>query len=139
MKIRLPISRKKHEQELESLEETTDITIQAVNKSKVLADERVVRLLNQTTKIRNDNSKLNIDHNALQHRYDSLCELHSNRIRIGSIVVDPIEITAKLRAVEPTIRVEFDGKRLFIYADRVLTDPEFNQLEGMLKVRIDRT
>ena len=138
MKIRLPVSNKKHSQVLADIERanadifTTELSkrrtaVQLVSKSEMLA-EALGNYADQRVKTNN-----------LQQQYDSLCELHSKRIRIGSIVVDPIEMTARLRVIEPTIRVEFDGKRLFIYADRVLTDPEFNQLEGMLKVRIDKT
>ncbi len=132
MKIKLPVSRKRYEQELDGIASTAAVVLKRTETAKKLTEEQVDRL---TQHIKKSNS----DYAELSSKYDSLCELHSNRIRIGTIDVDPLTITAKLRAVEPTIRVEFDGKKLFLYADKVLTEPEFNQLEGMLRVHIDRT
>ena len=139
MKIRLPISRKKHEQSLIAVEEIAALSIRTIEAAKRRTDTQLVSKSEMLAEALGNYADQKVKIDGLHHQYDSLCELHSNRIRIGIISVDPIEMTAKLRAIEPTIRVEFDGKRLFIYADRVLTDPEFNQLEGMLKVRIDRT
>ena len=139
MKIRLPVSRETHERELKSIEETAAIVVRTTEAAKKLTDEHLTNVTAGLKETLSDYADLIAKYGNLEHKYASVCELNSARTRIGFIIVDAVEIEAKLRNVEPTIKVEFDGRRIFIYADRLMTTPEINQLEGMLKVQIDRT
>jgi len=139
MKIRLPVSKKRYEQELKSVEETAAVVVRTTEAARIRTDKQLTVKTDMLVEALRNYSDLKIQTKNLQQKYDSIYELNSTRTRIGFIAVDAIEIEARLRTVEPTIKVEFDGRRIFIYADRLMTTPEINQLEGMLKVQIDRT
>ena len=66
----------------------------------------------------------------------TLSAMHATRIRIGSVNIDPIELTSRLRGtVNSGLRVEWDGQKLVIYGNRELTEPELNQLKSVLAAR----
>ena len=70
----------------------------------------------------------------------TLSAMHATRIRIGSVSIDPIEMTSRLRGtVNSSLRVEWDGQKLVIYGDRQLTEPELNQLKSVLAWDLNRT
>ena len=64
---------------------------------------------------------------------------HATRVRVGHIPFDPIAITARIRAIQGSLRAEWDGDKLVIYADRPLTEPEFNAVVAAIVPRFDRT
>ena len=56
-------------------------------------------------------------------------DCHSTRVRIGSIpIFDAIEMTARIRTVEGSLRCETDGKKIVAYGDRQITEAEWNAL-----------
>ena len=65
--------------------------------------------------------------------------MHATRIRLCHMPIDPIEMTARARAVEPSIRCEWDGEKLVCYADRELTEAEFEGMVAAIMPRFDRT
>lgn len=71
--------------------------------------------------------------------YKELEWLHSTRVRVGAIHVDPEMLTARLRAIEPTLRAEFDGHKVVVYARRHLEDAERRAVMALLKPDLDRT
>src|SRR3990167_762738 len=75
----------------------------------------------------------------IQGRYDNLRELHSDRVRICSLVVDPARLTAKLRVIEPTLRAEWDGDKVVVYSDVTLPRPKMNAVLAMLEGQVDLT
>jgi len=60
-------------------------------------------------------------------------------VRIGSFPFDPIELTARIRGVEPSLRIEYDGVRIVVTARRALTEAEFNRVCADMGFRLDRT
>ena len=74
-----------------------------------------------------------------QAECDRLSSIHATRVRIGHIPIDPLAMTARARAVEGSIRCEWDGDKLVFYAGKSLTEAEFNaMLAGVMPV-FDRT
>ena len=77
---------------------------------------------------------------AVEDKLQALSAMHATRVRIGSINIDPIEMTSRLRGtVNSSLRVEWDGQKLVIYGNRELTDPELNQLKSVLAWELNRT
>ena len=74
-----------------------------------------------------------------ENEVERIQSLHSTRVRLGSAVVDPIMMTMRIRAVEPSLRVEYDGTKLVLYGDRALTLPEMNQVEEQFRWEFDQT
>ena len=64
---------------------------------------------------------------------------HATRVRIGWIPIDPIEMTARIRAIEGSLRVEWDGDKLVIYSGRPLTEAEFNAAVAAFMPQLNRT
>ena len=63
---------------------------------------------------------------------------HATRVRIGWIPIDPIEMTARLRAVEGSLRCEWDGSKIVIYAGRPLTEGEYNAAVAAFMPQLNR-
>ena len=67
-------------------------------------------------------------------------DCHSTRVRIGSIpIFDAIEMTARIRNVEGSLRCETDGKKIVAYGDRQITEAEWNALMETATPQWDRT
>ena len=71
---------------------------------------------------------------------ERLKSLHIDKVRVGCLPkMEAARITARLRAIEPSIRVE-DGEREFIiYADRRVSEAAVRGIESELGVKVDRT
>lgn len=59
--------------------------------------------------------------------------------RVGSINVDPVQLTASMRRIVPDIRVEMLGYQLVIMSNHVLTEAELNGIEAVCPFTIDPT
>ena len=67
-------------------------------------------------------------------------DCHSTRVRIGAIpIFDAIEMTARIRAVEGSLRCETDGKKIVAYGDRQITEAEWNALVEAATPQWDQT
>jgi hypothetical protein len=75
----------------------------------------------------------------LAAKHEHLRGLHSEQVRVCSVTVDPIALTARLRAIEPTLRVEWDGDRMVIYSQSSLTEAEYNAVVAAAIPDFDRT
>lgn len=64
---------------------------------------------------------------------------HATRVRIGHIPIDPIEMTARARAVEGSIRCEWDLEKIVVYAGRPLTEAEYNATVAAIFPTFNRT
>ena len=71
--------------------------------------------------------------------FNALEKLHARRIRVGTFMVNPLKLTAQLRAIEPSLRVEFDGDKVVVYADSVLKPEVSRAVSGFLNGQWDRT
>ena len=66
--------------------------------------------------------------------------IHAGRHRVGSLAkVEPSRITARIRGIEPTLRVEEGENQWLIYADRDLAESEMRAIESELGMKMDRT
>ena len=65
---------------------------------------------------------------------------HATRVRIGSIpTFDAIEMTARVRVVEGSLRCEADGAKIVAYGDRQISDAEWNALVAAATPQWNRT
>ena len=71
--------------------------------------------------------------------FNALERLHARRIRVGTFTVNPLKLTAQLRAIEPRLRVEFDGDQVVVYADSVLKPEVARAVSGFLNGQWDWT
>lgn len=71
--------------------------------------------------------------------FKALESLHSKRLRLGTFTVNPLKLTAQLRAIEPSLRVEFDGDKVVVYSDKVLKPEVSRAVSGFLNGQWDRT
>jgi len=69
----------------------------------------------------------------------NMCEAHANRFRVGSIRLDPQDLTAKMRNLVSNVKVEFDpGRFLYvIYADDELPQKAVNVIQATLHSALD--
>ena len=74
-----------------------------------------------------------------EKRFDELRALHSAHTRVMTWTLDPLRLTAQLRAIEPSLRVERDGDKMIVYADVTLTEPQVNAVSAMLLAQPNRT
>ena len=79
------------------------------------------------------------DYDKLSDRFQTLSNMHTDRIRVGSITLDPFELTARLHRIEPSLKAEYDGKRIVIYGDRRLESSEMNALKSTLAPDLNPT
>ena len=75
----------------------------------------------------------------LQQKYDHLKGLHSDRVRVCSVALDPAKLTSQLRAIEPTLRAEWDGAKIVVYADVRLTQAQHNAVLMAVAPQADLT
>ena len=71
--------------------------------------------------------------------YKALEKLHSRRVRVGTFTVSPERLTARLRAIEPSLRVEFDGDKVVIYSDQMLKPEVGRAVRGLFSGQWDTT
>ena len=62
-----------------------------------------------------------------------------DRVRICSLPLDPVRLTARLRLIEPSLRAEWEGIRLTVYGDVALSEPKLNAVAAMLAQKADFT
>lgn len=99
----------------------------------VLEDElRVLSDKNKTLQV--ENANLSEELTSLKDSY-RLAE----RTRICSIMLDPVRLTAELRSIQPSIRAEWSGTRLVIYAESQLSSAQMNAVLGKLNKLVDLT
>lgn len=77
--------------------------------------------------------------NAAQAETARIVAAHATRIRICSFPCDPKAMTAKVRAVEGSLRCEWDGYHVVCYGNRPLTEAEFNAVVAVMLPQMDRT
>lgn len=75
---------------------------------------------------------------VLQAEYQRVLA-QAGRFRAGTIMIDPIALTARLRAIVSSIKIESTPDRLYVYADRQLTEPEWNAVKSAILNLADRT
>lgn len=66
---------------------------------------------------------------------------HAGQERIGHMPINPEEMTARARTVEGSIRCVWsvDNRNIVFYADRVLTEAEFNAMVSVALPAFNRT
>lgn len=74
----------------------------------------------------------------LRQRCEELREMHVP-FRIGSITLDPFELTARLHAIEGSLKAEYDGKRIVITASGPLPEAEMNAVKAALAPNLNLT
>ena len=79
------------------------------------------------------------ENTALREQLRNLKALHSDRVRICSFTVDPIQLTPALRRVDGTLRAEWDGNKVVVYSDVKLTQARMNALVALLTPQLDMT
>ena len=60
-------------------------------------------------------------------------------VRLGIIHLDPVALTAKLRAIEPSIKVESDGSKIIVYAKNQVPEAKPNDIEALFRPSMDKT
>ena len=75
----------------------------------------------------------------LQQKYENLKGLHSDRVRICSVAFDPAKLTSQLRAIEPSLRAEWDGDKIVVYAGVRLTQAQHNAVLMAVAPQVDLT
>jgi hypothetical protein len=77
------------------------------------------------------------------HEADARCarvtNAHATRVRIGAWPIDPLAMTARARSVEGSVRCEWDLEKIVFYADRPLTEAEYNAVVAAAIPAFDRT
>lgn len=71
--------------------------------------------------------------------FAALQSLHAKRVRIGTFTVNPLKLTAQLRAIEPTLRVEYDGDKVVVYSETLLKEEVHRAVASFLNGQWDRT
>ena len=66
---------------------------------------------------------------------------HAGQERIGHMPIDPLAMTARAKAVEGSLRCVWseDHMRIVFYADRPLTEAEFNAMVSVALPEFNRT
>lgn len=76
--------------------------------------------------------------NAVKER-ERVLGLHAERIRVGHFSADPLEITARLRKVEASLRAEYDGRHIVVYGKHRLTPEQRNAVAASMAFTMDGT
>lgn len=76
---------------------------------------------------------------AAETKYEALRALHSGQTRVLTWTMDPVRLTAQLRAIEPSLRVERDGDRMVVYANVQLLESQMNAVNAVLLAAPNRT
>lgn len=61
------------------------------------------------------------------------------RHRVCSIKIDPVRLTAELRAIESSLRVEWEGTRFTVYSDGPIIDAQTNAVIMKMQLPVDLT
>lgn len=75
----------------------------------------------------------------LNDKYEHLREFNAHRYRVGSVDIDPVALTAVVRTIEPSMRVESDGRRLVIYSENPLDNAQKNAVLVKMKREVNLT
>lgn len=102
-------------------------------------DRHVHELTTENLVLRNELRDAEECMNAAEHKYAAIQALHSGQTRVVTWLMDPVRLTARLRAVEPTLRVERDGDRMIVYANSQLSDAQINTVNAALLEAPNRT
>ena len=62
-----------------------------------------------------------------------------DRRRVCSLPLDPVRLTARLRAIEPSLHAEWENVRLTVYGDVTLSEPKRNAVAIILAQKADFT
>lgn len=76
---------------------------------------------------------------AAEEKYEALRALHSEETRVLTWTMDPVRLTAQLRAIEPSLRVEKEGDRMVVYANVKLLESQINAVNSVLLAAPNRT
>lgn len=75
-----------------------------------------------------------------EDKCNQVLALHAERTRVGCLPrLEPARITARIRQIEGSLRVEEGEDEWLIYADRHLSEAEIRAIESELGVKVDRT
>ena len=67
-----------------------------------------------------------------------LKEMHAERVRVmGVHKFSATELTARLRGIEPSLRVEEGQDKYVIYADRPMSEGELNAIVAAVREELD--
>ena len=151
------LSKKQHEAEVLALREVTDREIDGLKQTIAAHDSQndqavkvgLQALADAQTQLRAIQSRAESAEDQ-QKVAEAACKIaetecaritacHATRVRIGWIPIDPIEMTARIRAVEGSLRCEWDGDKIVVYAGRVLTEAEFNAAVAAFMPQLNRT
>ena len=82
--------------------------------------------------VKNDDlAKLRQERDAARKWANDVERLHAGRHRLGSFVVNPIEMPRAIRQrTGKRVQVEFDGRRLVVYSEDVLSTAELNAIKA---------
>ena len=148
------ISQKKHAAEVAELQTHIKLLESNLDDAGKLARNKLQALQDNLVKelnLRHQKEQRLQDCDRVRQEAEGRCKLaeenlatltatHATRIRIGSVNIDPIEMTSRLRGtINSSLRVEWDGQKLVIYGNRELTEPELNQLKSVLAWELNRT
>jgi hypothetical protein len=144
------VGRKKHEAEVRELREVADREIDRLKRTMAAQDHQNNQAVKAGLQALADAQRRTVDAEDRANVAEIACKsaetecariaaCHATRVRIGWIPIDPIEMTARIRAVEGSLRVEWDGDKLVIYAGRPLTEAEFNAAVAAFMPQLNRT
>ena len=105
----------------QELEGTLDVAI------KALAAERV------------DKGNRADELDKLKAELVSIKNLHTDRIRICSVSLDPEGLTSQIRAIHPGLRVEWDGHKAVVYSNERLKQSQVNAVVEKMQPRVNMT
>ncbi len=139
MKFKWLIRRSIHEAELKALSESWQLmNFDLQVRIRTLSD-KCHTFNNLSTELRNELSASRAAQLSAERRFDSLQELHSSTVRVVTWNVDPMRLTAKLRAIESTLRAERDGDKLVVYSNSKLSEAQINAVNAVLLDPPNRT
>ena len=76
---------------------------------------------------------------SLKANLAQLERLMVGRVRQGTIVLDEVELTRRLRAIEPSLRAETDRYKIVVYGTAHFDETVLNAIENVFKPVMDRT
>ena len=126
------------EEKTQELVDTVARTVTMLERSTTLEGE----LGKRTQELTNMQARAEAAERACQVAEETCARVtmaHATRVRVGHIGVDPIGLTARLRAIEGSLRCEWDGDKIVVYADHPLPEAQINAVVAAMTPQLNRT
>ena len=74
-----------------------------------------------------------------EQAFSDLQHLHASRVRLCSMTYDAQALTSTLRRVHPSIKAEFDGTKIVVYAYKALSEGDVKAVVALMMPVVDMT